>query len=674
MLNKLRSFYNSVGSLDTAVGQSTTANDANRSKVASSHSLFSLSSNAQHIDKGPPLKHRYTRPQFLQLNTDDEIQVSADHVIRPIIVPRDLNKLPWNAGYAECINAGKSARNEDQASICKGLLRAIITPESIEAKVADMMPTIPGHSRSVPIGSQREINGDTSNETTSGNESKVSSNEAENVSEQKTAVQAKLEIDKNEVSENSNSNGEMNEIVDVDNVVLASDLCSPSTPFPPEIVESFKNEISDNVFTTPPSSPSLLKSTTMEESLPWLYFGIFDGHAGSGVAVAASNTLHKIVQDKLQNIADILITFGLKDVEEKEEKDEELSTGVNSTSINHNRLTKDGSVIVNHDNHLSSSCNVALLFHPATDKIVTVDGLIIGALELAFWEMDNQIALDKRKYRMSGGCTALVALFILGKLFVSNAGDSRAIVHKNGEILPMSFDFTPESERERIKYLGLLRPEFLGSDFTHLEFVRRPTRRDIGKRLLYRDAYMTGWAYKTITHEDLKVPLIYGEGKRSRVLVTIGVTRGFGDHELRAQSSEVHIKPFLTPQPEVRLLNLTKDDNLTDSDVLIMGTDGLWDITTNEKAVEIVQKSLEHFPANDTQRFKYRYISAAQDLVMHSRGKSKERGKGWRTSDNSAATIDDISVFVIPLKPFRQEYLKWKEAHSIVKREFLNKS
>lgn len=186
-------------------------------------------------------------------------------------------------------------------------------------------------------------------------------------------------------------------------------------------------------------------------------------------------------------------------------------------------------------------------------------------------------------------------------------------------------------------------------------------------------------AYKTITIEDLKFPLIYGEGKRvsieltkglglmififkSRVLATIGVTRGFGDHELRAQNSDVFIKPFLTAQPEVRIYDLESDDSLTDGDVLVIGTDGLWDITTNETAADVVQKSLDVFPANDTQRYKYRYISAAQDLVMHSRGKSRERGRGWKTVDNKTATIDDISVFVIPLKPYKEEYVKWKSS------------
>lgn len=31
------------------------------------------------------------------------------------IVSRDVTALPWNAGYAETINAGKSRHNEDQA-------------------------------------------------------------------------------------------------------------------------------------------------------------------------------------------------------------------------------------------------------------------------------------------------------------------------------------------------------------------------------------------------------------------------------------------------------------------------------------------------------------------------------------------------------------------------------
>lgn len=152
---------------------------------------------------------------------------------------------------------------------------------------------------------------------------------------------------------------------------------------------------------------------------------------------------------------------------------------------------------------------------------------------------------------------------------------------------------------------------------------------------------------------------------QSRVLATIGVTRGFGDHELKAQASHVDIKPFLTPQPEVRVFDVANED-VQENDVIIMGTDGLWDVTSNETAADVVDKALKHFPVDDEQRYRYRFISAAQDLVMASRGKQREKGKGWRTVDNKVATIDDISVFVIPLKPYKDEYHKWKEARVIV--------
>lgn len=34
-----------------------------------------------------------------------------------------MSRLPWCAGYAECINAGKSAWNEDQAAATRGDLQ-----------------------------------------------------------------------------------------------------------------------------------------------------------------------------------------------------------------------------------------------------------------------------------------------------------------------------------------------------------------------------------------------------------------------------------------------------------------------------------------------------------------------------------------------------------------------
>ena len=43
---------------------------------------------------------------------------------------------------------------------------------------------------------------------------------------------------------------------------------------------------------------------------------------------------------------------------------------------------------------------------------------------------------------------------------------------------------------------------------------------------------------------------------------------------------------------------------------------------------------------------------------MSARGKLQERT--WRRSDGTAATIDDISVAVVPVKAYKDEYAEWK--------------
>ena len=61
--------------------------------------------------------------------------MTADHLVRPIMVPRDVNVLPWHSGYAEAINAGKSLRNEDQAAFHRGVLRAHDLPAEVESEL-----------------------------------------------------------------------------------------------------------------------------------------------------------------------------------------------------------------------------------------------------------------------------------------------------------------------------------------------------------------------------------------------------------------------------------------------------------------------------------------------------------------------------------------------------------
>lgn len=91
---------------------------------SSSTTSASIPVNNRNVDNRTlPNKFTYNRPTFLQLVTQDELRASADHNVRPIIVPRDISIMPWNTGYAECVNSGKSEWNEDQAAFYRQILK-----------------------------------------------------------------------------------------------------------------------------------------------------------------------------------------------------------------------------------------------------------------------------------------------------------------------------------------------------------------------------------------------------------------------------------------------------------------------------------------------------------------------------------------------------------------------
>lgn len=458
-------------------------------------------------------KFDYSRPVFLQLLTLDELRASADHNVRPIIVPRDISVLPFGTGYAECVNSGKSQWNEDQAAFCRQVLS------------------------------------------------------------------------------------------------------DPSKKHP---------------------------------DLPYTYFGMFDGHAGYGAAVAASRQFHHILHEMLVDIIDVLLP---------RDEDDNGARIVRSEGLPHPRH-----------------------FY----KTVTKDEMVIGALESAFFSMDQLIAEDRDWYRDAGGCTALVTLFIYGKMFVANAGDSRAVLcqRSSAKVLnggdsadlkndandklvfpvPFSFDHTPETERRRLMNTAQLQPHLMGQHYVAMEYARRPQTRDLGRRILCRQGNAEGWVYKTLNRSDLRMPVVTGEGKRSRLLGTLGVTRGFGDHNLLAINTGQKIKPFLTPHPEIKIRDLSKivsipGENNEDGDygVLIMATDGLWDVSENDNVAKTVFQTLAMYPTE-----KHRYTMVAQELVAKARGKVNDSGH-WRLADSkAAATVDDISVLVIPVYQYYKEYIEWE--------------
>ncbi|XP_043443449.1 protein phosphatase 1M isoform X3 [Prionailurus bengalensis] len=252
-------------------------------------------------------------------------------------------------------------------------------------------------------------------------------------------------------------------------------------------------------------------------------------------------------------------------------------------------------------------------------------------------EEDEVIGRELEASGQVGGCTALVAVSLQGKLYVANAGDSRAILVRKDEVRPLSSEFTPETERQRIQQLAFVYPELLAGEFTRLEFPRRLKGDDLGQKVLFRDHHMRGWSYKCVEKSDLKYPLIHGQGRQARLLGTLAVSRGLGDHQLRVLDTNIQLKPFLLSVPQVTVLDVDQLE-VQEEDVVVMATDGLWDVLSNEQVARLVRSFL---PGNreDPHRF-----SELAQMLIHS-----TQGKDDGLTEEGQVSYDDISVFVIPL-------------------------
>ncbi|KAL3982526.1 Protein phosphatase 2C family protein [Acanthocheilonema viteae] len=346
------------------------------------------------------------------------------------------------------------------------------------------------------------------------------------------------------------------------------------------------------------------------------FFAIFDGHAGSGAAVMSSNCLHEHIRNRLCQVLEAVFHL----------KRQEAFFGYS----------------------IQSPCSYALLsaYGPSYSNCnITCDSLIVGAIETAFIDMDDQIAEEKQLWRIRGGCTAIAALFFLGKIYVANAGDCRALLITTNDTQQLSHDFTPGTERKRLQFLAYTNPNLISNCFTRYEYNRFLTRNDLRRKVLYRDWFMDGWAAKTVRESDLKMPLISECGKKRRLLNTIGVSRGFGDHHLFTADNKIPIKPFLSPVPEIKVLDLRKLSSLCDNDVLVLASDGLWDALDNDDVSMIVKTALNNSKSTDY----LKYTIAAQELAVAARGNPTESYR-WQMSDGGYASTDDITVFIVPLK------------------------
>ena len=224
---------------------------------------------------------------------------------------------------------------------------------------------------------------------------------------------------------------------------------------------------------------------------------------------------------------------------------------------------------------------------------------------------------------------------------------------------------SPETDRQRIQLVAYQRPELLRHPVTKEKLYnrhilsRQVSHQDIGKTIMYRDFYMEGWSARDCTLDDVRLePIISGRGKVCRLMATMGVARGVGDHGLIVKSSCVNCKEFLTCQPETRTHDL--GGCVTGNEYLVMGTDGLWDVMSNGQVHALIQ---DHLGMAKNGYPEAKITSQQQELAakicLAARG-SKLSGAYWEKEDGDLASGDDISVCVINLAKIQSILKKYR--------------
>lgn len=222
------------------------------------------------------------------------------------------------------------------------------------------------------------------------------------------------------------------------------------------------------------------------------FFGVFDGHGGADAAQHCQETMH-------ERLKEAIVSSCPKAALARAATERELGLL---------------------DDQVASELEASICSSEAFSK----------ALAQAFKVTDEEFA------KLSGeeedlalvGTTAVVTLLSSQSIYVANAGDSRAVLLRNGRALALTDDHKAarEDETARVEAAG-------------------------GQILFWNGV---------------------------RVMGLLAVSRAIGDHSLR---------PYVIADPEVTVVNRHVGDEL-----LVMASDGLWDVITNDEACSLARKCL----------------------------------------------------------------------------------
>lgn len=181
------------------------------------------------------------------------------------------------------------------------------------------------------------------------------------------------------------------------------------------------------------------------------------------------------------------------------------------------------------------------------------------------------------------GTTAVIAVVGSCQVIIANCGDSRAVLCRGGKAIPLSDDHKPQRADE----------------MTRIEAA--------GGKVICWNGY--------------------------RVLGVLAMSRAIGDR---------YLKPSIIPDPDITFTERVKED-----ECLILASDGLWDVISNEEACDIARRRIAHWHnKNQVSSLKSSDQSmdpAAQAAANHLCKLAIQRGSS-----------DNITILVVDLKAKRR--------------------
>eukprot|EP01104_Vermistella_antarctica_P011721 TRINITY_DN330_c0_g1_i1.p2 TRINITY_DN330_c0_g1~~TRINITY_DN330_c0_g1_i1.p2 ORF type:complete len:420 (+),score=140.92 TRINITY_DN330_c0_g1_i1:66-1325(+) len=335
---------------------------------------------------------------------------------------------------------------------------------------------------------------------------------------------------------------------------------------------------------------------TLDMDLDSHLFGVFDGHGGKEVSIYCSHHLNEALvkspafkEDPGQALIDSFLemdrviqttkgereamTYGkssggggddgdggdqdafMKTIAAEIERATGLKLNLSKDGENDDDDDDDKAIVseIHETSDTSSSLTVGDTTvtaeqHTQTDSVAVSDGesVVEKTVETSLSSVSTTIEDDDeededvsgRPSKIPGGCTSVVAMIRGNKVYVANAGDSRAVISKAGVATPLSIDHKPHDEEEF-------------------------------RRITAAGGYVRG----------------------DRVNGNLNLSRAIGDLQYKTNPSLAPKDQIITAYPDIQELELTPEH-----DFLILACDGIWDVMTNQEAVDFVRERLAANP------------------------------------------------------------------------------